>query len=360
MVPDGIKRCPVCETPADDDRRSGNCVCGACGFPNAYIGGFLEEKTAEVWKADVSRQKAVLIAGAQELCGKKNSFFVNGTQAIFISPVDNRMTIIKASGIEKSNTVAIQYSSAEDRMKNEAILTPDGNVISKGDNIYGQNNIGTPQNIKRVVATSDCTYLIDSKGKISGFGQPVTLSATICGDVVEMVAGAYFIAVLTKDNRVSVSGNMINMSFLETVNSWPRDIIKITACDDALIALRKNGTILFAGKHYDARRSAESWSGVTAVALESRYAVGLTCEGKILLAASSDSIGDYLDMGRKNAANWKDIVAIAASRSGIAGLDIYGTVHLVGNFRNIKKIQEHSAAASPDIKKDILAGIRKR
>jgi hypothetical protein len=47
---------------------------------------------------------------------------------------------------------------------------------------------------------------------------------------------------------------------------------------------------------------------------------------------------DLTDMGRSEAAQWKNIVAVACSRAGIGGLSLDGTLHLAGNVTGAKEL----------------------
>ena len=74
------------------------------------------------------------------------------------------------------------------------------------------------------------------------------------------------------------------------------------------------------------------WRNVVAVAAEDMYAVGLTRDGRVLLAGE----GGWLDRGRSKAAEWTNITAIAAGHGAIAAVDANGRLHIAGdNFATL-------------------------
>ena len=88
--------------------------------------------------------------------------------------------------------------------------------------------------------------------------------------------------------------------------------------------------------------------------MDSIYAVGLTKDGQVVLAGVCKK--DFLDMGRKNAAEWKDVVAISCSRSGIAALQRDGSVKLAGNIRGIAEVQEEWKKKAPKVQSELQQG----
>ena len=49
----------------------------------------------------------------------------------------------------------------------------------------------------------------------------------------------------------------------------------------------------------------------------------------------------FLDMGRSAAKNWKNVIAVTCSRSGIAAITEDGNLKIAGNFSgNIDRISE--------------------
>ena len=80
--------------------------------------------------------------------------------------------------------------------------------------------------------------------------------------------------------------------------------------------------------------------------------VSLTAEGQVLLAGENKN--SYLDMGRKDAANWRDIVAISCSRSGIGALGMDGSVHLAGNIRDINRLRDTWSALQEEFHRELV------
>ncbi len=73
----------------------------------------------------------------------------------------------------------------------------------------------------------------------------------------------------------------------------------------------------------------DGWKDIVAIEADSAYAVGLTKDGQVRMAGYCKP---FLDMGRSDAANWKNIMAIACSNSGIAAIGTDRTLRLAGNL----------------------------
>ena len=131
---------------------------------------------------------------------------------------------------------------------------------------------------------------------------------------------------------------MLDDFVVSEVEKW-KDVRSIAAATDCCLALRRDGTVLFAGRKNDTRNAVDKWEEIISIAVDSSYVVGLTKKGKVKLAGNSKS---FLDMGRSEAANWTDVLAISCSRSGIGAINKDGEVLLsgtmVGHIENIKKI----------------------
>lgn len=343
--------CPVCGTRAGSLLLPGTCVCPVCGYAFAYAERFAGETSLTRWKQDCAAKKAELLRRMQKLCKSQEIFALSGGAVACRFPQKDTLYLMRGNDVQPQEQTVRQYSAPENPDRNEARLMVDGTVRASGDNEYHQCSTGGIKNIRRVLATSSCTYGITGDGKVEVCGQPVSPTVSNWKNVRTLASGAYHVAGLTSDGRVLVAGDMLNKAVSEEIGSW-RDVAEIAAAGDATIGLRKDGTVVFAGKAADLRNEVKRWKNIVAVAIESIYAVGLTAEGRVLLAGENKN--DYLDMGRKDAANWKDIVAISCSRSGIGALGMDGSVYLAGNIRDINRLRDTWKKQKDDLHRELV------
>lgn len=344
--------CPVCgkAAPAADNSCS---TCCRCRFPYAYIGGFGSKNAQAVWNSHIQQRKSDLFTQMQRLCREQNIFTLTRTKVAYLSPADRHLEVIADSRTPSRQNHVRQYSSAEDSAKNEVILRTNGTLLSHGDNIFGQNNTEAMTHIRKVVTTFDCTYAITENGDVLVSGLPVSDSVRNWHHVRELGIGNYRIAALTEQGKVLLAGNMITPALLREVEQWPSDVVSIASEGDALMALRANGTVLFAGDASDQRHRVRDWSQVTAIAIQSLYAIGLTADGHLLLA-SADNTPDSTDSEPNHPSRWEKVVAISACRSGIGALSSDGQVHLAGNIRRRDQLEAACRPLAAAIQEDLL------
>lgn len=332
------KQCPVCGGDLGKRGIVEPDACPLCRFPFARASRFADSRGLETWNRMVRDRRRNLLRDLQAKCREDRSFLLTGGTLVCRLPEERTVTLVKPDGLQVLNDPpAVQYSAAENTDRNAVRLLEDGTVSASGDNSYAQCETGGMTGIRRVLATSTCTYGITEASTVVFSGQPVSAAAADWKNIVDLAAGAYHLAGLTIDGRVLLAGEMLNPNVVQEISGW-MDVTAISASGDATLALKKNGTVAFAGKAGDSRRKdVLQWSNITSIALESVYAVALTAEGNVLLAGRNQN--DFLDLGRKDAANWNDIIAITCSRSAIGALGFDGTLYLAGNLREKDRIQ---------------------
>ena len=93
-----------------------------------------------------------------------------------------------------------------------------------------------------------------------------------------------------------------------------------------LLCITEDGTVCATG-HPEFWSGSERWTEITAVAAGSYHCVGLTANGSVVAAGSSE-------FGQCNVYDWKDIVAVAAGGAFTVGLRADGSVVAVGDNSN--------------------------
>ena len=323
------ERCPVCGSITEQD--SGSYACASCGFPYAHVAYFSGSRAAAAWTQTVQLEKANLLHKMVHLCAERPIFQMCGGRIVFTSPQNGQVSLVGANNVQPQPAEIRQYSSDENT-RNEIFLYTDGHVTAKGENEYGQCNTRGLKQIRSVVASARGTYAITQEGRLERCGQTFPCNTQ---NIRVLCAGDNYLTVLTQDGRVQ---SPASVSEIRTqIQSWI-GVTAIACTDNAVLALRQDGHVLFAGKQpNDPRAQAEKWSNIAAIAIEQNYAVGLTVDGQILLAGRT--LNDFLDRGRRQAAEWTDIVSISCTSSGIAGLAMNGTIRLAGNIRDLDRLR---------------------
>lgn len=366
--------CPACGGDLGYPEGSDPYACPRCRFPYAQVSLFASESGVSAWTHMAQKHRSELVRKLQKTCRENGVFRLAGGAVAVRLPEDGTVTLVNPAGLLPLNDPpVIQYGTAGIAERNVVRLLADGTVRVTGDNSYGQCNTEDMTGIRRVLATPNCTYGITETGEVVCCGQPMSPDVDQWRNIRDLVAGAYHLAGLTSDGRVLLAGEMLNRNVTREVSAW-RNVSAIAAAGDATLALTAKGTqIVFAGKLDDSRREAITawkpqksprnehsrsmqWTKITDISLESVYAVALTLEGRVLLAGKNRN--EYLDMGRKDAANWKDIIAISCSRSGIGALGVDGTLYLAGNLRDIDQIQDAWKGIRPHLMDQLLRSIQ--
>lgn len=89
------------------------------------------------------------------------------------------------------------------------------------------------------------------------------------------------------------------------------------------VFLLNNGSVKFFGDSYSGQKAANDWKNIVSVATLGAYVVGLTEDGKVVIAGSTNT--------SLHTDNWKDIICISAGEQYVAALDSSGIVHTSGH-----------------------------
>ncbi len=111
------------------------------------------------------------------------------------------------------------------------------------------------------------------------------------------------------------------------------DLVKISAWDDVLIGLKRDGTVVSGGDH-----DVSEWTDITDIAAGSTHAVGLDSEGTVVCAGSGTAC---------DADGWENMTAVFAGKDITAAIGADGSVQAAGDsslrgelngLRNVKDI----------------------
>ncbi len=141
-------------------------------------------------------------------------------------------------------------------------------------------------------------------------------------------AGNYHTVAVRADGTVAAVGKNDTQWYNPAqcdVGGWT-DVIAVSAGYNKTMALRRDGTVLYAGIRDYGQGDVEGWTDIVAVSAGSNHCVGLRRDGTVVACGMSG--------GQTNVAEWTDIVAVSAGNGYTLGLRADGTVVATGYDNN--------------------------
>lgn len=327
-------RCPVCSSEYQDSGHP-EISCNNCGFRYAFVHFAAGETSRRLLCDKIAEARHQFKLSRLTKYSEGNRFILTSDSVAFISLKERMLSVIYGNGRVETAKNVLQYSASE---RNSVVLFENGKIKVLGDNNFRQCNVQNLNDIVSVLCAPNCIYAIDKKGKVNIVGAAVDPVIKNWTDISALSCGAFHVLGLTKDKKVKIAGEMIEKSVVDKVSGW-KNVKSVTAATDCSIALFQNGTAAFAGRKNDPRSEVESWTDIISISADSSYAIGLTRDGAVRLAGFCKP---YLDMGRSLAREWKNLIAVTCSRSGIAAISDNGELSIAGNFSGdlelVKKI----------------------
>jgi len=312
------KTCPVCGTQTVE------AVCPVCGFLLAER--FAGEKSRALWEQNAAQLKASLLRRMQDICIQRHVFTLAGRRAACILPESGTLIMAGSRGVSQPEKGVRQYCASE---RNGVRLYANGTVEITGDNEYQQCSMPKLEGIRSVAVAANCVYGVTEEGRVCSKGT-VAKDLKMSG-VRALSCGYYHIAVLLESGKVLLD---------PPVRLHRDEGVKMAAAEG------RETLLLYQDGHVDVcpggNRETKEWKDIAAAAMDTAYVVGLSREGSVLLARRGNgAASDLLDMGRKDAAGWRGIIAVSCCRSGIGAVDLEGRLHLAGNIPDRESIQKH-------------------
>ena len=183
----------------------------------------------------------------------------------------------------------------------------------------------TPVNVCRelLCAGSSHSVLLQSDGTVTAIGSNDAGQCNVRGwtNIVSVAAGARFTIGLRKDGTVVSAGRHWEGS----VGTW-HNVAAIAAAYGHALGLRSDGSVLATGQNRYHQCDVAGWTNITAVAAGGYNSVGLQADGTVLAVGSIVSS----TTSQSQLSQWRGITAVAAGFSHIVGLRHDGTVVAVG------------------------------
>lgn len=318
-----VATCPVCNYKSEASGIS----CPRCLTPYALVNSFTGEAAYRTWLKEVDalrRQRADAIA--KDFLN--HWITLESSYACIRAKGEESVTVCRKNGSVERLDGVIQLSS---NVRHEVMLTKDRNVRIAGECRY---EVGDMNRIRCVYAGAGATYAVDGEGKMIVRGvSPIQKQVCSWQRVKKLVGNRGRLAALTDQGNILIADDTKS----EMLDMGIRTAIELATTYNFTLWLNEDGTVGCSGRETDGRCAVKVWKNIKAIAVENKYAVGLTEEGKVLLAGKTTP--DF-DMDRSQAASWSNVIYVACSNSAIMGIFGDGSVKIVGNVENKDVIEQ--------------------
>ena len=331
--------CPVCGSPPAKNQGAST-RCPRCRQADAFCEYFAGQEAWDTWKKQTAAaakkwiQKS--LRGQQANCrlvlGSDHVVFYNREKA----------KGLKLQQYEEPKLLRgiRQYSAGK---LHSTSINSSNTVTVSGNNDYGQCSLHNSKGVSYALAAPRCTYLITTEGSIKVSGA--------CSDRDTVTGWKNIQKLVTAGSAPIGLTNEGTLVTTDTAEAWIQGIAQWNHVADVaaagyVLALHTDGRVSCAGND-GIRSQTAQWENIIAIAADTQYAVGLTAEGKVLLAGQKS----FMDMGRSDAAQWENIIAISASPQGgvIGGVSADGQLHLAGLMIDKEKLCRQFEETSSDL-----------
>lgn len=319
--------CAVCSCPA----QTSNNTCERCGNKFTFVDFFADKRSSDKWNLRIKALKNEYALHKREQFLKKNiSLFSNC--AVFGE--NGNITVCKGDKQKHTYEGVIQYSVGA---RHTVMLHNDGTVTAQGDNRDGQCNLSELSNIRYVYAGANCTYAVNSEGRviIKGFSALEEVVSTWTG--IEKIVGSKGRLIgITKDGAVKIADDM------QKIDLDVSDAIDVDTTYNFSVWLKKNGTVGCFGKKTDARNSAAEWKEIVAVGVDNNRVIGLMRDGTVKVAEKLMADNNPTE---KALATGENVMYITCSDFGTMAIFSNGKIKILGNVENKDAIETELSEA---------------
>lgn len=317
--------CPVCgHAQAGEELR-----CSNCQFAHAFITHFAGERSHGFWEREVRAARRAWNDQRLPLLSASGAFALDWQRTAFLNVQTHVLTVMDSGFEEPARIEGVQHYSLGSH--HSVVLSTNGMVQAEGDNDYGQCTVKDLKDIVFVAAGPQCTLAVDRRGHVHVRGACACRSQVERWEEIQSVAcGSYHVVGLRKDGQVQFAGGPLAPAvFRSAAPPMAFPVTAVAAATDCALLLHKNSMVTFVGRPGDPRSGAGKWEEIQAVAVDGQYAVGLTRDGRVLLAGEHCPL---LSMGRVQAEGWIDMAAVACGGSCIGGITRSGKLLLAGSM----------------------------
>lgn len=209
-------------------------------------------------------------------------------------------------------------------------LKSDGTVLAAGDNSLGQCNVSTWKKITAISARCYQTVGLLSDGTVvetgGRYGGADVSMVRNWKDMIAISAGDNHIIALRKNGKPFGCG--ANQKGQCDVLPW-NNIIDIAAGYHHTIGLKKDGTVVSVGENKHGECDVSKWTDIKAIAVGPTHSVGVREDGTVVTTGKND-------YGECNVQDWTHVIAVKACQRHTMGLKEDGTVIVTGEHTDGK------------------------
>lgn len=225
----------------------------------------------------------------------------------------------------------------------ELYLSPDGSILTLGNNTYNQCNVSDWKNLNAIYAKANYTVGITKSGTLY-----ITGDISEQGKVLKNWSNIKEVLLLSEPKLerafgLTLAGTIVSSHGNAVAESWT-DIDHIYGSSNHIVGLKKDGTVVATGRNNVGQCNVETWTDIVQIVTGSDYTLGLTQDGKVLLAGNTSALETVL--------NWSDIIYLFSNDYLTIGLKSDGTFistnatsHTLNSWKNISCITLSSNCA---------------
>lgn len=310
--------CEVCGAPMGPSLLT----CPECGCKLSASTLFADENSLNVWRDQINSYQ-IKRNLSRSFLFRRHKLMLFPTRLCVCKADDNSMVIYTGDNAHHRLKSVVECSV---NTRHAVYLKSDQTIYAEGSNTDGQCDLKDLTGIRGIYAGANCTYAINSQGKVIIRGySPVAQAVSAWRNIRKIVGNKGRVVGLTKQNTIVIADD------IQTASTNAQNVVDVDTTYNFTIWLHKDGTVGCLCKASDPRADAAKWKDIVAVGVENNYAVGLKKDGSVVVAGKTIP---GIDMGRSEVAAWTNVVSIVCSNSGIMGVLADGTVEIVGNVEN--------------------------
>ncbi len=317
--------CPVCKrTSASETLR-----CEHCSASLAFCTLFSGENAYKAWLESINLKKAEIFGKlSSELVSNGSRLSISSDNIAFCNNKTHKAVVLRFGYTSPSVYENIKQISLSKLYT--VFLRTDGTLFAEGEGEYGQTRVYDLKNIVSVATAPYCTYAVSADGRVTARGiSPFSEVLDSWNDIRSIVCTNECIIGIR--NNGSVCATATNDSplaeYTAQASKWT-DVTKVEIGEDYIIALTKNGKVLYSGEA-GTKSACTNFNHCVDIAADNNYVIGLSASGKVSLAGTTSK---FTDFGRIEANGWDNMYFIAGGKYLIAGLTASGELKLAGNI----------------------------
>lgn len=313
-----VLECPICAHEMGESE-SLEGACPVCGFAYPYVRMFVSTTSCHRWHELVDAYRTARVSDARSRLLKGRLLQASNT-AVYL--LDDRTHVLSCGSSWNFSPVKEGVMRFSVSGRDLVAVMADGSLWSQSGTWKGT----AGASYRDVELTNRCLYALRSDGSVEVRGE-CAFRDDVEGlrDVEELAADVYHVAARLSDGSVRFAASGRALEDFQRPCAW-RGIVSLASSAACTAGVDGEGHVHLAVREGDGREAARRWEGIVGVVAEGPYVVGVDRAGGVHLERAPV----VADRGRSDAAEWKDVVALACSSSSIIGVLADGTLRVAG------------------------------